>query len=150
ATQIASDFSIDTLDASGAGGNQSECKPCHPCDKRGGKRRRQINDNVGNRCVHRSLILLCASRDSRVDGVASCFRRTGHLSAMRPAPRQSKPSMRLTLGVLVKGSLKSTSWHAPLRSRKLPTAEESRGLILQRRRRTRARSALRYSPGAFA
>src|SRR5262245_45550306 len=47
------------------GGNQSECKPCYPCDKRGGKRRRQINDNVGDRCVHRSLVLLCASRDSR-------------------------------------------------------------------------------------
>src|SRR5262245_65877341 len=96
------------------GGNQSECKPCYPCDKRGGKRRRQINDNVGNRCVHRSLILLCASR---VDGVASCFRRTGHLSARRPAPRQSMPSMRLTLGVPEYGSFKSTSWHARLASR---------------------------------
>src|SRR5215813_3188230 len=37
-----------------AGGNQSECKPCHPCDKRGGKRRRQINGNAEDRCVHRA------------------------------------------------------------------------------------------------
>src|SRR5262249_59355414 len=42
-----------------AGGNQSEGKPCHPRDKRGGKRCRQINGSVDDRSVHRSLILSC-------------------------------------------------------------------------------------------
>src|SRR5262245_36530116 len=51
---------------------------------------------------------------------------------------------------LFKAVLKAQAGTPRCGAASFPTAEESRGLILQRRRRTRARSALRYSPGAFA
>src|SRR5262249_25807205 len=57
------------------GGNQSECKPCHPRDQRGSKGRRQINGNVDDRSIHRSLIPVISARMPalRIDSVASAF-----------------------------------------------------------------------------
>src|SRR5262245_60983041 len=93
-----------------------------------------------------------------VDGVASCFRRSEPLPATRPPPRQSrgKTSHRCDLRSdhLFKAVLKAQAGTPFLRSRKLPAAEESRALILQRRRKTQARDTKarshRYVIGASA
>src|SRR5215475_911927 len=76
-----------------AGGNQAERKPSHPRDKRGGKGRRQINGNVDDRCIHRSLVPVISARMAPlgIDSVASlstCRASTCDVPATRPSHQQ--------------------------------------------------------------
>src|SRR5262249_39534256 len=125
-----------------AGGNQSECKPCHPRDKRGRKGRRQINGNVDDRSVHRSLTRLCV--DEWQPGYRHpsppAFDLTAYLSLVgkRECLHQSKASLRwerlfkavLKLNLARHLARSSLTFRANIHERRCCTTARSRGLTV--------------------